>query len=442
MARIDDIHDLPSKLADERERLTDAVKEGEVAKADREALIEFDQHRDVEDGVRNATRYADQRQLRVAATESDTSLTDLEDAQAVTGLLHTIKYRRGQGNPLSPQTMHKYRCSLRNLFEFLDRDWWDDIDGALSQSRTERSVDGDDMYATDEVEALIGEARSVRDEALVEMLADTGARISLLGTLRVKDLTLDSNRPTFTPHVGADGLKDVPNKPYPLIDSPAVLRRYLNRHHPRSDEPEAPLFHKHPEYYDPEDSADDGALGYQGIYSMLQSAARRAGIDKPANPHNFRHTAITRMMADDAFTKDDIRHRVGWAKDTQMWERYDHLDAETRNSNLFVRTGLADPDEESGPSRAPCGNCGTMTQTDRRYCGQCGAAVTEEARETVEETQGDVSKDRVRADDPVDRLLYQKLGEKLDMEPSVVERRLEGEGDHDDLPSSSSSSSS
>lgn len=420
MARTNDIYDMPSKLADERERLQDAVDEDEVAAVDRDKIVAFDQYRDVQKGVSNNTRYTDCKHLRVAAETTDAPLVELE-YDDVTAVLSAIKYRRGQDDPLSPSTMHNYRLALRKFYRHLGREWAEEIDATMNANQTSQDVDPDDLLTGEDVDAMVQAARSVRDEAIIEMLADTCARVSHLGTLRVQDVTLDTNRPTFSPNPDADGLKDVPNKPYPLIDSPAVLRRYLNRKHPRSDEPDAPFFHKHIEYYDPDDPADDGAVGYRTIYSQLRRIADRAGIDKPVNPHNFRHTAITRMRGDDAFDDNEIRHRAGWTKDTKMWGQYDHLEADALNENLFVRTGVVEPDDGDEDRRAPCRNCGTMNQTDRQYCGQCGAAVSREARATVEEIEADAEAGRNETDDPRKAILYQKLAEDTGMSPEAVE---------------------
>lgn len=424
MARTNDIYGMPSQLAEERDRLDTAVDDGLVSDADRTAIIEFDQYRDVQKGVSNNTRYSDCKHLRVAAETSDDPLVDLEES-GVTSVLSDIKYRRGEDDPLAPETMHKYRLALRKFYRHLGREFADTIDATVNTNQTTDGVDADDLLTGEDVDAMIQAARSVRDEAVIEMLADTCARISLLGTLRVQDVSLDTNRPTFSPNPNAEGLKNVPNKPYPLIDSPAVLRRYLNRKHPRSDDPDAPFFHKHAEYYDADDPTDDGAIGYDAIYSQLERIAERAGVEKPTNPHNFRHTAITRMRGDDAFDDNEIRHRAGWTKDTAMWGQYDHLEADTLNENLFVRTGVVEAEDGDETTRAPCRNCGTMNRTDRRYCGQCGAAVSREARAAFDEIESGAEAGRTETDDPARAILYERLADSLGMDVDAVEKALE-----------------
>lgn len=385
MGDVNDIHGLADEIAKERTRLANAVEDGTIHERDRDAIVAFANHRELHDGVKNSTLKKDYEHLRVAASVTDNALVDVSGIDGVNVLLRAIKARRGEDNPLSPSSMHKYRCCLRNFFKHLGRDFWEDIDGSQPKNTTKASVDPGDMLDMDEIAELRKATTNVRDATLIDVLADTAARISLLCTLRVGDVTLDTDRPHFTPNSVAEGLKNVPNKPYPLIDSQASLRTYLNNYHPRSDERDAPLFHKHMAYYKP-DEGDDGALGYQTVYSMLKGAKKRSGIEKPVNPHNFRHSAITRMRGE-GFTRDEVRHRTGWGMDTQMWERYEHLTANERNDQIFARAGLIDEEETPTPERFPCGNCREILSPSHTFCPNCGEPAHPDVRDAVEEQE-------------------------------------------------------
>ena len=306
--------------------------------------------------------------------------------------------RRGEDNPLLESTMHKYRCCFRNFFDYHDRPFWDAIDGSGPNNTTRETVDASELLTPEEIAALRKATTNNRDATLIDMLADTAARIGLLCTLRVGDVDFGAgDRVSFTPNAIADGLKNIPNKPYPLIGSQSSLKAYLNNYHPRPNDPDAPLFHKHSHRYQPE-QGDDGALTYQGVRSNLERTKERAGIEKPVNPHNFRHTAITRMRSE-GFPRDEIRHRVGWTMDTQMWERYDHLSAEERNDQIFARTGVIDEDETPSPERQKCRNCNEITEPNYEFCPNCGDPLDSNLRDAIEDQDDRLFESAAAADD-------------------------------------------
>ena len=56
MGDVTDIHNLTEKIQNERTRLEEAVTSGEIDERDRDAIIDFANHRELHEGVKNATR--------------------------------------------------------------------------------------------------------------------------------------------------------------------------------------------------------------------------------------------------------------------------------------------------------------------------------------------------------------------------------------------------
>ncbi|RBI63630.1 hypothetical protein DMJ13_03610 [halophilic archaeon] len=371
-----DIYDLPKRVQNAEERLKDAQEGGEVTDTDADAIRDYVRQRRVNEDLSGHTVEGMYGKLRVAATESDIPLMDVSDKDDVTSVLAAVKFRRGEGNPLSEKSMSSYKSYLRKFFDYYNRDFVEEISVSRSNS-ADRNIDPKNMLTTDDLKEMRKAAANPRDTALMAMLMDTGARISMLATLRIKDLDLDSEPPVYTPNQNASSLKAAPHHAYPLIDSVADLRTYLNLHHPRSDEPEAPLFHKMPGYYRPEDG-DDGAMAHDTIRQNLKRTANRASIDKPVNAHNWRHSAVTRMLRE-GYSSKEIQHRAGW-KDPSMLERYEHVEADEMNTQIGVSAGIVDEDEGESRKRARCGTCREVLDPSAEYCPKCGVPVTPEAR--------------------------------------------------------------
>jgi hypothetical protein len=112
---------------------------------------------------------------------------------------------------------------------------------------------------------------------------------------------------------------------------------------------------------------------------MLKKCAREAGIDKPVNPHNFRHTTVTRLKKA-GFTNEEIRQFTGWTDD-RMFDRYDHTTNRERNDRIRVKAGLLEEAEtDTGPLEpVTCTNCNQKLKPTVRFCPNCGFGVTPDA---------------------------------------------------------------
>jgi len=273
------------------------------------------------------------------------------------------------------------------------------------------------MLTQEEIAALVDACKRPRNQALVEFLADTGVRLTLAGSLRVKDVDLDGDRATYTPNRNAIGLKGADIKPYPIIDSRASLRVYLRHSHPRPDEPEAALFHRFENFDDIED--DDGSLSPARVNAILRKVADDAGVDKPTNAHNFRHSAVTRMWRE-GWDRQEIQHRVQWSLDTNMWQRYVHVTAEQMNEEIFASAGIVEDDDSLSKERLHCGNCRETIPAHAEYCPRCGEPTSPDTRELKDQAVNSLADGLAELDDVDRRRFVAELLQEAEADPSSL----------------------
>ncbi|QLK25372.1 tyrosine-type recombinase/integrase [Natrinema zhouii] len=340
--------------------------------------------------------------LRLNAKRLDQPLIDLDEDsfdEFIFELQHSPEYGRGDTPGFAAKTVQTYQFALKKFLTTIDSlvetdfSWAEDIELVTPDSTP---VTEDDILTNEDIKALCDGANNLRDIALVEFLADTGARISLVGSLRVGDVDLESDQATFTPNPNASGLKGAGIRPYPIIDAKATLRTYLHRVHPRPDRDDVAFFHKM-EGHGNDLEGDDGSLAPQTIRNQLHRAAEKADLEKPVNPHNFRHSAITRMRRE-GYDRAEVEHRVHWTVDSNMWSTYEHISGEQHNDAIFEKVGLGDSDDGPSQERQPCGNCLEPIAPYHDYCPRCGDAVTPEAREATKEATAEGSQFIVNAD--------------------------------------------
>jgi hypothetical protein len=184
MASVSDIHNF-GDLFDYQLR---KLEEADIDERDREAIQDFIRYQDTQRGLAASTNLNNCSDLRLSAERADTPLIEMS-REDVDALLFDYKHERD----MARGTLRNYRKALRKFFDYHDRDWADDIKiGPVP----DRGVDTDKTLTENEISALREAANHPRNKALLELLLDTGLRISAVGTLRVGVKNSPLSRPS------------------------------------------------------------------------------------------------------------------------------------------------------------------------------------------------------------------------------------------------------
>lgn len=424
------------------ERQWELLDDADIPESDRDAITAFVTHRREIEETARSTRRTDLSNLRCASERAAVPLVEM-DLGDVRGLFDTLTTPRDDGGyGLDPGGggMFDYKRALRVFYNWLDDDPdYGDYGFGDRITLPSRDVQGaaseDEMLTPEEVESLKAAANHPRDRALIDLLADVCPRVTLLLGLRVGDVSLGGEEPSFTPNPNVeDGHKGVDDDPIPILYSRGELRSWINQHHPDSRS-HAPLWPVR-KGYDPE-APRECALGDDRLRDMLGECAERAGLEKPAEPHHFRRTALTRMSNSDRLTPQEIQHIAGWA-DKRMLEVYDYTSAEERNSAIHQSLGFSDGESDgvdAGMNPVSCPNCRTTVSSAAHFCPQCGDAVDEETRADVEDRKSRADEEKITADDPDEAVFFEQLARKLDMDPEVVRATWGDDSGHHPEPS-------
>lgn len=399
---IDDPQQFAEGLRKARQRLADS---DDVHEADRGPIVQWMQRKDGSVAISSLQTYL--RRVRIASERANTALVEMDEAD-----FHDLVFSLRHDYELSDSTIRSYEIAvLMFIADMTGAEWPDDVEKTTVD---DDGPDGDAMLDPADVGDLTATARHQRDVAFIEFLADTGCRLSLALSLRVGDVDL-SEPETYTPNADAVGLKGAAIQEYPLIDSAGAIRGYLRGAHPRPDDEDVALFHKlKPASREGDERwSDAGSVNPNAARQQLSRIADRAGVEKPVNPHAFRHAAVTRMVRE-GYSRSQIEHRVHWTLDTDMWEIYEHVTAEEHNDDIFREAGVVDAADGPDRVRKRCGGCRDAIAPHHEYCPQCGKAVTAEAEAEVDESKDTVLDDFVAATNPVARRELRTLLDELD----------------------------
>lgn len=220
-----------------------------------------------------------------------------------------------------------------------------------------------DLLTPADIELLLRTCQNVRDKALIAILWETGGRISEIGNLQLKHIVKGQHGFNLD-ILGKTGRRN------PLIISAAPYLSAWLALHPFKDDPEAPLWTLF------QHRKDSRHLCYNGLRRILKTHFQQAGINKPFNPHIFRHSRATFTLASGMFSEQTAKQYYGWAPDSHMLSTYSHLISQDANDALLAANGLT-PAQRQQDAMKPieCRICNELNPPGTPYCTKCNAVL-------------------------------------------------------------------
>lgn len=419
------------------ERVLEAVEESEEIHPDNADLL-HDYRRDKKlNGISAATQQRNLSYLKVVAEHvSDSRFQDMDvdDVKDIVAWVH--------GRDLADATVNTYKKALRQFWIWMnDGEAPPEVDWMKIDSGASTDTLPKDLLTREDIKAQIEAAKNPRDKALISMLYETGARIGELIDLTVGDIE-DRDHGKKVVIDGKTGSRRLP-----LVRSVPHINDWLNKHpNPEKDAPLwckiqqggptehlttaevddvesihgiGPAYAKELRDAGIEDGRDfvnhdvakiaeitgvetasaenwfrqfdadasltsDSKLSYRYITKkILETTMERAGIDKPSNPHHYRHSRASHLATE--LKEAQLCEWFGWVQGSDVPARYVHLSGRDIDNAYDQMHGLYQPDEEEQkPDIAECPRCDELNEPDAAFCMRCGQALDIDAAEEVE----------------------------------------------------------
>lgn len=207
-----------------------------------------------------------------------------------------------KGNSIS--TRNQRLAAIRSLFHYIQKSAPEymfqchQIIGIPFKKAEKRIIGFLNEEKTKELLALpkSNTLKGLRDQALLCLLYDSGARVQELADIRVRDLRLES--PAQVRLTG----KGRKTRSVPLMEQTVrILKEYVKKHDlDKEQKSDHPLFY----------NAQGKKLTRQGITYVLKKYAEHCGIDN-ISPHQLRHTKamhLTEANVNPIFIRDFLGH--------------------------------------------------------------------------------------------------------------------------------------
>lgn len=253
-----------------------------------------------------------------------------------------------------------------------------------SNHKIERQKEVEALTA-EEVMNMVEEGKNPRDRLLPLFMFETGARISELLDIRLKDVELKKQFAQVTIPTRKNNKEP---RTLTLTKCIGLLQDWMEKH-PRKDQPDAPLLvNLTNRSWKNKANEEKDYMGKQmtgpNVRTILRKLADRAGIDKHLTNHVMRHSSATYWGRE--FGLETMMYWFGWnSPDTA--KTYLHHDEEQVKKHMLNIAGINEEENKDPMENKVCPRCEEKNPPTSNYCSQCSMSLDQQAARKVKQLE-------------------------------------------------------
>lgn len=350
--------------------------------------------------------------IRICAKRLDTDLFDCTTKEI-------NEFMDTQLENLAKSTVQLYQCALTSFYRYHTVEEVDPEKIVVIETDGTK-VDENDVFDREDIQKMRDVIPNDRDRALFELLLNTGQRIQALRSLRVKDVNPQEG--VFSLNTEAEGLKgaDKESRKRPLLGARKACLEWMKKH-PTSDKPESAFITHLPAYEERYGDKFGEPLTGAHINRRLKAIGDKAGINKPTNAHNFRHTFVTIAKRDYNLDDGTIKFIIGHSQDSNVMNTtYSHLSADEYISKAEVGAGIKEKEEGETLTPDICPTCFENLDPNAKACPSCGEIFAPDAKATEKQINEEMYEDKGEAEGEEESALDQ-FKELIEENPELLD---------------------
>ncbi|MCG2782295.1 MAG: site-specific integrase [Candidatus Altiarchaeales archaeon] len=368
-----DIHNRQKRLDSAKRLLDEYGEKGETEKRNWKLIIDYVSFR------KKGKKFKVERQrkcmcyLRILGEELDKPF-DAADKSDIDALREKILSRvsswgNGKRRRISEWSQCDYLRVLKGFYRWLHnrnsgkpKSRWTDpeeTDWIEIENPESKVLRPDEILTWEDINSMSNVAMNLRDKALVEVLYDTGFRIEELLSLLIKDVEEVNCGSALRLHLRLSKTKL--RRPTIVRSVPSMLTWMDN--HPGKDDKNSPLWALL--------NGSDESLNYAAARRILINLGKRANIDKPINPHNFRKSSASYFSH--FLSPAEMKERYGWKQSSKMLDVYCFPSEQEINRKVMEHFGLeiTDGGVKKKKVERRCRACKTTNPEGETRCKRC-----------------------------------------------------------------------
>jgi site-specific recombinase XerD len=319
-----------------------------------------------------------------------------------------------EGKDYEEWTKQGYRVTIKKFFQWLifhnkkDYEWkyseYPDkvkfIKTGMKKNNEDKDKKKGNLLTPEDIKELVNVCKNERDKALVWVMFDSGCRIGELLGMNYGDVSFDEDGYCWISVTGKTGFRNVL-----LVPSSIHLKRWLDQHPTKKNSDSlwcclASNYHH-------------SRLSYRHVRLLLLELKEKAKLDKPVNPHNFRHSEATITAQHLTEAQSSMKH--GWVQGSSMPRTYFHLSGkDTKDAILRMYGKTIKQDKGSILEIIKCIRCNHENPPEKDFCEQCNLPLTQKAMLKVKEEKEKQQKELIELivkSGVMDKLVEQKVKE-------------------------------
>lgn len=271
-------------------------------------------------------------------------------------------------------TKHDYMVVIKRFYKWLReeegqeldrRQYPDEVKWIVIKVRKSRKKLPSELFTIEDVKKLADYSNNLRDRCLVLLLYESGTRIGELLGLKIKDVEFDKYGALLN-LFGKTGARKV----RVIASAPAISNWLLE--HPKRKNKDAFLFCG----LWAKNRGEE--LQYRHVNRLLKEMGVKAGINKPLNPHHFRHSRATELAK--KLTEAQLCQYMGWVQGSQEAATYVHLSGRDTDRAILELHGLVDEEKKESKFKAiKCPRCGIKNDPAAKFCSGCSLGLDEQS---------------------------------------------------------------
>lgn len=233
-----------------------------------------------------------------------------------------LTYMKHKDHPYASSTIARKVAAIKSFYNYLlsqgivQSNPTVDIDSPKVKKRLPQTLSLEEVERLLEAPAGDDSPKSLRDRTLLNVLYETGMRVTEVVSIQYEDVDLQHS-------ILSSPTRQGESREIPLAeDTKALLARYLSegRPHLAKDKLEHALFLNH----------RGENLTRQGLWLIIKGYAREAGLNTAVTPHTLRHSFAVHRLSKGA-DLEDIRRLLGHANisTTQIYTQMEPAEEES-----------------------------------------------------------------------------------------------------------------
>ncbi|GAG83742.1 unnamed protein product, partial [marine sediment metagenome] len=277
--------------------------------------------------------------------------------------------KKSDSSECSEWTKYTYKIVLKTFYKHLfdGEEYPKCVKWIKPKIKNRTKTEPCDVLNFEDVKDLANATDNLRDRAFILFLYESGSRIGELMSIRIKDFTTPDKYGAMV-HIpkGKTGARDIR-----IISSAPAISNWLTQHPNRSNTSSI-LFCGNSNFNKGE------PIEYNNYRKLLLKAKNKTGIDKPVNPHNFRHsraTELSKKLSDSVLCK-----YMGWVLGSKEAATYVHLNSDDVKNAYDEAHGNKIPDQKRESLKPiKCPRCGINNDPAAKFCQGCSLGLDEKA---------------------------------------------------------------